>query len=272
MPEAARSLRPRVAGVDFSGAREAGRNIWIAAGEVTPSGAVKIDSLHRAADLPGGAKEFTPAINALVARVATLSDHIVGFDFPFSLPAELIDQRTWPSFVRAFADDYAEPETFRDRCRSITDGKELKRKTDTEARVPWCAYNLRLYRQTWAGIRHVLHPLLKNNRVRVIPMQTDQPGKPLIAEICPASLLKREELYTPYKGAGPGLRAARQEIIRNLTRRQSLAPLRGVFRQTVLDNPGGDALDAVLSAIAAARIETALPRDRYDRIESRVYF
>lgn len=265
------SLRSRVAGVDFSGAREAGKNIWIAAGDVTASG-VRIDSLHRAADLPGGAKEFSPAIDALVAHVATLSDHIIGFDFPFSLPANLIEQPTWLSFVRSFAAAYAEPEGFREHCRSITGGKEHKRKTDTEARVPWCAYNLRLYRQTWAGIRHVLFPLVKNNRVRVIPMQSEQAGKPLVAEICPASLLKREGLYNPYKGRGPEPRAAREDIVRTLTRRKLLAPLRGNLRSSVLDNSGGDALDAVLSALAAARIDTALPRNTYDRMESRVYF
>lgn len=265
------NLRSRVAGVDFSGAREAGNNIWIAAGDVTPTG-VRIDSLHRAAELPGGAKEFAPAIDALVDHVATLSDHLIGFDFPFSLPAQLIEQRTWPAFVRSFSNDFAEPGLFRDHCRSITGGKEFKRKTDTEARVPWCAYNLRLYRQTWAGIRHVLFPLVRNNRVRVIPMQSEQPGKPLLAEICPASLLKRQGLYKPYKGRGPELKAAREDIVRTLTRRGLLAPVRGGLRRTVLDNPGGDALDAVLSAIAAARIDTALPRDRYDRIESRVYF
>jgi hypothetical protein len=265
------TLRSRVAGVDFSGARDAGNNIWIAAGDVTPDG-VRIETLDRAADLPGGAKEFRPAIDALVSRVAALPDHLVGFDFPFSLPIELIEQRSWTAFVRSFSKQHPEPESFRDHCRSLTGGKELKRKTDREARVPWCAYNLRLYRQTWTGIRHVLHPLVKNNHARVIPMQTEQPGKPLIAEICPASLLKREDLYKPYKGRGPELRASRANIVRELTRRRLLCPIRGRMRQAILDNTGGDALDAVLSAIAAARIETALPRDRFDRLESRVYF
>tara|TARA_R110000868_G_scaffold10313_1_gene50545 strand:+ start:15654 stop:16454 length:801 start_codon:yes stop_codon:yes gene_type:complete len=265
------SLCTRVAGVDFSGARDAGNNIWIAAGDVTPAG-VRIDSLHRAADLPGGAREFAPALEALVAHVATLADHIVGFDFPFSLPAELIDQASWRSFVRSFATEFDTPERFRDRCRAITGGRELKRKCDTEARVPWCAYNLRLYRQTWSGIRHVLHPLVAENRARVIPMQTEQPGKPTIAEICPASLLKHEDLYKPYKGSGATLRASRETILRSVTRRKMLLPIRGNLRRTILDNPGGDALDAVLSALAVARIETPLPRDKYDRIESRVYF
>lgn len=265
------SQRDRVAGVDFSGARDAGKNIWIATGDVAESG-VRITTLERAADLPGGAKEFAPALAALVTRVARLSDHIIGFDFPFSLPRDLIEQRTWPAFVRAFASEYGTPEDFRDRCRGLTEGKELKRRTDTEARVPWCAYNLRLYRQTWAGIRHVLYPLIADNTARVIPMQSAQPGKPLIAEICPASFLKQEGLYKPYKGRGPELRASRENIVRTLTRRGLLVPVRGTMRQIILDNTGGDALDAVLSALSAARIDCPLPRDRYDRIESRVYF
>jgi hypothetical protein len=44
------------------------------------------------------------------------------------------------------------------------------------------------------------------------------------------------------------------------------------MRQTILDNSGGDALDAVLSAVSVARITDPLPRDRFDQIESRVYF
>lgn len=265
------SLRDCVAGVDFSGARNAGNNIWVAAGTVTPDG-VRIDRVDRAADLPGGGVEFEPAIDALVSHVADLHEYLIGFDFPFSIPAELIEQRTWTSFIRAFASRYDTPAQFRDTCRSLTDGKELKRKTDTEARVPWCAYNLRLYRQTWAGIRHVLYPLVADNRARVIPMQTAQTDKPLIAEICPASFLKREDLYKPYKGPGPDLRDARENIIRVLTRRKLLAPIRGKMRKTILVNTGGDALDAVLSAVCAARIEEPLPRDPDDRLESRVYF
>mgnify|MGYP003668115838 FL=1 len=265
------SLRDRVAGVDFSGARAAGRNIWIAEGTVTPNG-VRIKTLQRAADLPGGANAFDAAIPALVDRVAMLTEHVVGFDFPFSLPAALIDQDSWTSFARGFAADYADPDRFRDHCRDRTGGREFKRATDTEARVPWCAYNLRLYRQTWAGIRHVLFPLTEYRGARVIPVQTPAKGKPLIAEICPASTLKAEALYVPYKGRGDGLRTAREDILRSVTRRGLLSPVRGKLRDTILNNTGGDALDAVLSAIAAARIEDPKPRNDLDRIECRVYF
>lgn len=265
------SLRDRVAGVDFSGARAAGKNIWIAEGTVTPAG-VKLDALTRAADLPGSANAFDHAMTALVDYVAALTDHVIGFDFPFSLPAPLITQDTWASFVSNFAAVYSDPEKFRDHCRAQTGGKEFKRATDTEARVPWCAYNLRLYRQTWAGIRHVLYPLMEHRGARVIPMQNPLKGAPLLAEICPASTLKAEGLYVPYKGTGADLRTARASILRNVTRRGLLSPVRGRLRDTILDNSGGDALDAVLSAIAAARIDDAKPRNDLDRIECRVYF
>ena len=265
------SFRERVAGVDFSGARQAGLNIWIAKGRATPKG-VAIDALSRAADLPGGGREFDPAMTALVAHLGALGDAVIGLDFPFSLPKPLIAERSWTAFVKAFARDHVTSDAFRAACRARSEGRELKRRTDTEARVPWCAYNLRLYRQTWSGIRHVIAPLVASGGARAIPMQTPEPGIPALAEICPASLLKREGLYAPYKGRGDGPRRGREAILKELFARGALRPLPGALRETVLANPGGDALDAVLAAVGAARIDDAAPRDALDRIEARVYF
>ncbi|MEX2455342.1 MAG: hypothetical protein WD470_11595 [Rhodospirillaceae bacterium] len=265
------SLRERIAGVDFSGARMAGRNIWIAEGRMTGRG-IAIDRLARAADLPGGAAAFVPAMSALIEHVAGLADSIVGFDFPFSLPAPLIAEPTWTAFVRRFAENYPAPEAFREDCRDRTDGRELKRRTDREARVPWCAYNLRLYRQTWAGIRHVLWPLVRDDRARAVPMQPATPGLPVIAETCPASILKKESLYVPYKGRGDLLKAARAGLLDALVARRALAPLPADLRQTAVANAGGDALDAVIAAIGAARAEPPEPRDALDRIEARIFY
>ena len=265
------SLRARVAGVDFSGARDAGRHIWVAEGETTPRG-VKIDRVTRADALPGGGADFAPAMEALVAHVAALADAVVGFDFPFSLPRPLIRQRQWTRFVRDFADSYTEPAAFRDACRAQTGGRELKRRTDADARVPWCAYNLRLHRQTWAGIAHVLWPLVRDDRARVVPMQEVAPEKPVIAEICPASLLKREVLYVPYKGRGDKAKAGRADILRALIARGVLMQPPARLRATLLDDIGGDALDAVLAMAGAARVDDPLPRDALDRIEARIYF
>lgn len=265
------SLRPRVAGVDFSGARDAGKHIWIAEGVPTPDG-VRIEVLTRADALPKGGTSFKDAMTGLTDHIAGLTDSIIGFDFPFSIPADLIEQSTWSAFVQDFASRYPTPQDFRNHCRSRTGGKELKRVTDVEAKVPWCAYNLRLYRQTWAGIRHVLAPLVSGRRARIIPIQTPKDDKPIVAEICPASFLKREDLYFPYKGRGPDLQKARSNILTELGKRKCLVPVRGELRRTMVEDIGGDALDAALSAICAAQVSETAPRSRADRLECRVYF
>ena len=265
------TLRPRVAGVDFSGARDAGKHIYIAEGTLTPAG-VRVDALNRADTLPGSGAGFEQAMKGLTGYVATLSDCVIGFDFPFSIPDVLISQSTWTEFVRDFAVHHTSPQDFRDHCRRRTGGKELKRQTDLEAKVPWCAYNLRLYRQTWAGIRHVLAPLVIGRHAKVIPIQRPKDGLPLIAEICPASFLKRQNLYVPYKGQGTGLAKDRSDIISELSRRGLLTPVRGNLRKAIVEDSRGDALDAVLSAICAAGIEETKPRSPADRIECRVYF
>lgn len=265
------AVREKVAGVDFSGARDAGKHIWIAEGTLTDTG-VQIDALNRADALAGGGAAFAPALEGLVEHVASLRDSLVGFDFPFSLPRSLIAQSSWPSFVEHFATSYDTPTAFRDSCRLATDGRELKRDTDREAKVPWCTYNLRLYRQTWAGIRHVLWPLIRDDRARVIPMQALVEDKPVISEICPASYLKREDLYVPYKGRGDAMKVSRDGLLRALVKRRALAPLPAAKRRMVIEDIGGDALDAILSALCAARIEEISARDSIDKIEARVYF
>ena len=265
------SLRADVAGVDFSGAQDAGKHIWIAEGTVSPRG-LQIQKLQRADTLPGSGPTFEDALPSLVEHIRSLTDRIIGFDFPFSLPHVLIPDKTWMEFVLRFAKDYDTPSEFRDACRDRTDGRELKRCTDVEARVPWSAYNLRLYRQTWAGIRHVLAPLVQGGHARIIPMQKPKRGLPIIAEICPASLLKKEDLYLPYKRPNPDHAEAKIQILRELTRRKLLSPVPEKLRDKIIRDPGGDALDAILAAIAAAGIDDAEPRDDAERIEARVYF
>ena len=269
-----RGLPPRVAGVDFSGARNAGRLIWIAEGRKIGSG-VEIETLVRADELPGGATALKPALDALVAHVAELTEHVVGFDFPFGLPRPLIQDASWETFIANFAERYPEASEFRDACLAAAGGgRELWRKTDKCARVPMCVYNIRLFRQTWNGIRHVLRPLVENERARAIPMQQPAAGKPLLAETCPASLLKREGIYRPYKKGGKSLddRAGRDIILKELERRGMVRGLNQTLRRTILENRGGDALDAVIAAAAAARIAEHAPRNDCDRLEARVYF
>ena len=266
--------RRHVIGVDFSGARRAGDHIWIAAGTQT-GGRVSLETCLPARDLPGGGRDRDPALAALTAFLASGRSAAAGLDFPFSLPDSLIAETRWEDFLRAFPGRYPDAESLRVACRDASGGRELKRRTDIAAKVPFSAYNLRLYRQTHAGIARVLRPLVEADAARVVPMQAPAPGKVLIAETCPASLLKRLGLYKPsYKGRGDPPQSARINLIKQLIQKRLLKKPQKSLRERMIEDDGGDAVDAMLAAIAAANLPRLrrAARDPVERIEGRVYF
>lgn len=262
--------RRRVIGVDFSGARDAGRRIWIAAGSSLPGGSLRIDSCVRAADLPGGGPGREAALAALRARIASEGPCVVGLDFPFSLPRALVPDPSWEDFIRAFPRRYRDAEAFRAACLAAAGGRELRRATDRAARVPFSAYNLRLYRQTFHGIRDVLVPLVTAGAARASPLQPADPAKPLLLEICPASTLKAARRYLPYKGRDARRRAARRAILARAEADLG-APLEPALRRPIVADAGGDALDAVLAALAAGRAPAGARGDALARIEGHVH-
>lgn len=262
----------RIAGVDFSGASDAGRKIWIAEGAVNESGALAIERCVAAIDLPNGGKTPGVAVAALAGHIATLGDARVGCDFPFSLPRDLVAARTWRGFALRYAAEFADADTFRGLMRTRHSAVEHKRMTDVIAKTPFNSYNLRLYRQTWWGIAGLLGPLVRTGRARVRPQQRMVPGKPVLIEVCAACTLKSIDLYPPYKGKDPKHRKARTRILdRFIDGRALEAPARRL-RQTLLDNEGGDALDAVIGAIATAHADLSVEPDAHQRLEGRVYF
>ena len=265
--------RRSVVGVDFSGARHAGDHIWIAAG-TQQAGRLTLEACLPARELPGGARDREMALAALRDFLASERRAAAGLDFPFSLPRSLIEETGWRDFLRAFPARYPDPEALRTECRRAAGGRELKRCTDVEAKVPFSAYNLRLYRQTHAGIGSVLLPLVESGAARVIPMQARATGKVLLAETCPASLLKRLDLYSSYKGRSEVLRASRIKLMDTLINNGLLNKPDKAVWERIVDDPGGDALDSVLAAIAAARLPRLrrAARDPVERIEGRIYF
>ena len=273
-----RPTRPCVIGVDFSGAVGAGRLIWLA--EATPlrNGRLRLISCQPASALPGSAEDRARCLAALVDYVAMRPDTAFGCDFPFSLPTALGGGAAWLDYVAAFARRFADAEAFRVACQ-VSAGRELRRVTDKEARVPFCAWNIRLYRQTYHGIAGVLAPLALSGRAAVLPMQPATPGRALLLEICPASLLRRLGLYGkygPYKGAAPACCAARRQIFDSLVAAGLIEAPSPDLRQVILDNRGGDALDSAIAAIACHRAlqEPGFdrPRTRDEAFEGRVYF
>ena len=262
----------RILGIDFSGAGDAGRKVWIAEGRLTDAGAFELERCVPAIELPGGGVQPEQAIPAVARHLARLTDARIGCDFPFSLPRDLITARTWRSFALRYAAEFADAETFRSIMRSRHNRIEHKRVTDRIASTPFNAYNLRVYRQTWWGIAGVLSPLVRAGRAIVRPQQKLVARIPILIEICPACTLKSIGLYPPYKGREAAHRNARKRILDHFIDRGALVPPPKCMRQLLLDNQGGDALDAVIGAIATARADLAKEPDAYERLEGRVYF
>jgi hypothetical protein len=194
------------------------------------------------------------------------------------VPSRLGDGVAWIDYVGDFSRRFADADAFRAACQASA-GRELRRVTDREARVPFCAYNIRLYRQTFHGIAGILAPLVVGARAAVLPMQTATPGRALLLEICPASLQRRLGLYGKfgsYKGAAASCRAARRQLLDALVGAGLLASPAPNLRRTLLDNRGGDALDSAIAAIACHRALQQpgfdQPRTSEEAFEGRVYF
>lgn len=244
--------RSRVYGVDFSGARDAGRKIWIAQASVHRDG-LSIERCASAATLLGVVPQREACLSALCAWIACEREAVFGIDFPFGLPAPLLETASWEEFISAFPKRYATPQHFRSACYATTSGREVKRLTDQENGTPWASYNLRLYRQTFYGIAALLAPLVSQAAVSVLPMQYAREDRAWLIEICPAATLKRHDLYIPYKGREARHRRARRDILEAV---QRLAPLRfadAMMQDAIIEDADGDALDSVVAAWATWR-------------------
>lgn len=264
----------QILGLDFSGAVDAGRKIWIAQGRGR-DGALVVDACLPAAELPGSGVARERCLPALRAFLGARGWAAVGCDFPFSLPRALVPEQNWEAFALGFAERYPTAATFQQAWRAATGDREPRRACDRAARTPFSPGNVRLYRQTHAGIAELLAPLVREGRIRVLPMQRPAAGRPLLIEVCPASALKRLALYRPYKGRGAALASARARILATLEDAGDLHVVPAV-REAALRDTEGDALDCVIAALITFRNVNALygpgsPACGFDPIEGYVY-
>ena len=241
----------RVYGIDFSGAKDAGKHIWIATG-VVEGKVLRIEKCSRADRFLGSGRGLEQCLSVLREFIASEKSSAFGLDFPFGLPRELLNQGSWEEFIFDFRKRYPSAEEFHSLCHLATDGKERKRLTDREARTPFSPYNRHIYKQTYYGIRDVLRPLVQGGLARVLPMQRPEPGLPWVLEICPASTLKR--LGLPDKGRTKAHYDNRTHILEGLEAMQCLSISSSSLRSIVLDDHNGDALDSVIAASATFRV------------------
>lgn len=287
-------------GVDFSGGRLAGRNVWVA--QTVPISArrkgnqgagerLSLLALDRLEALAGTA-ERAPALAHLVQLVRSSSAALWGFDFPFGLPIELFPAgHTWPK-VFDFLSEYAD-DAYRCGLECVRRARKLKhagvrktklhvrRMTDVEARAPFDTFHYRIIYQTFFGQRDVIRPLSRTPRTCILPFQYRRlpTAERVIVECCPSSVLKGMGLpHQNYKQPTGGPLTRR----RKLTRHRLLAALEPFvdippqFRRVMMRNPGGDALDAVIAAVGAWRAvhaadHRAIARHPRYRHEGRMY-
>ena len=246
-------------GVDFSGAKLAGENIWIAC-LVPRRDRYELVELSRLRALSGTA-EREPALAHLVKLVASSQSALWGMDFPFGLPIEVVEPSwRWPDQLRwigGFEDGaYSFGEECVRRARDLGGPMHIRRATDTEAKTPFDCYHYRIIYQTFHGMRDVLLPLSRTKGTAILPFQYGKlrSARRAVVEACPTSTLKRMGLpHQNYKQPQGGPLEAR--------RRRTKCLILDGLRETVtipdsqmrviMRNGGGDALDAVIAAVGA---------------------
>ncbi len=248
-------------GVDFSGARLAGQNIWIARAEPThQTPALRLVELHNLQVLAGSA-ERGPALKYLVEMIRKSHSALWGMDFPFGLPIELFDARTTWAEQLAYVNrwDKEAQELGRwcvAKARTLGDKMHIRRTTDSDAKTPFDCYHYRIIYQTFHGMRDVLLPLADFQQTAVLPFQYAKVSRAerVITEACPSSVLKRLKLpHQNYKQPAGGPLT----MIRRRTRKTILDAIEthmhvpAEFRRRMVRNPGGDAIDAALAVVGA---------------------
>lgn len=265
-----------ICGIDFSGAAQAGKNAWLA--EIrrldpeSEKGAIdepiwELTELRRLGQL-AGRDDREAVYDYLVDRILASDGTLWGMDFPFGLPLELGlgDWRRQLRHVAAYEGDARSyGRDLVDIARSLGPVMHLRRATDVETKTPFDCYHYRIIYQTFHGMRDVLGRISTDAETLVLPFDTpaDARGsertdkgsvRRVVVEACPASTLKRwnapHQRYKQSGGRSPteDQRRTRRRILQPIARLVKLSRHR---RKIMMDNPGGDAIDAVIAAIGS---------------------
>ena len=248
----------RVWGIDFSGAAHPGERLALAEATVTDA-VVTIDAVDAVARRCGTDATREAAITGLVDLAAELRPAHVGIDAALSLPQTAthalgVDQ--W----------HALPEAVRLRCQDVPALTALvidatppvgprypRRVTDVRASaLP--PVHFMIAAQTHAALTELLP---RWQRVGAVAPHRD--GRPRLREVYPAAALDLWGLAaTGYKGPDPTHRDRRVAILDALTGTGVLTITASV-RDAMLDQPGGDLLDAAIAAVVTGLTAPAPP-------------
>src|SRR5215210_7488583 len=249
-------------GVDFSGAKLAGRNTWVA--RIEPllfkrkQSQYVLTELFRLEEACGSA-DRPAALNHLVRMIAESRQALWALDFPFGLPVEVMEPNArWSAqfgFLRAWgADDYGVGLECIRRAEAVCGRKHIRRLTDTEVKAPFDPYHYRIIYQTFYGMRDVLGPLRRRKRTAILPFQYGRlpSAERILVEACPASTLKLLSLpHQNYKQPEGGPLTPKRLRTRRLILKglDDCVRITDSQRRVIMRNGGGDALDAVIAAV-----------------------
>ena len=96
-------------GIDFSGAKDAGNKIWISKA-VPAKKTLLIKECFKARDLPDSGKSRDKCLKAIVRLIRDENNAVFGFDFPFGLPRDVMEEKKWNQLIRDFDSFYKSPE------------------------------------------------------------------------------------------------------------------------------------------------------------------
>jgi hypothetical protein len=244
-------------GIDWSGGQKAGDKIWVAALDPAGRSVIKVDRPWQFVS--------SPDIAAAVAGwLADLEGGWIALDAPFGVASgdrtELLgagppDPRDWShKAVQRYADRWS-------FLAAVSEhglvGKH-RRATDNRCGSPFAPTLLQLIHQTYAAFQ--LLGRLDRDRVRVLPWEHQRACPVTLLETCPAVLLKCLGLSNRgYKKREPGSSALRRNLLSDSLRLLGWCADEEI-RLQVENDAEGDALDAILCALASSR-----PRLRTDR-------
>ena len=243
------AMSTTVYGIDFSGSKSPGQKIWITEASMTdtPDNHLQVETIQSAADRFEAThrEKILPALRDLIRQTETGA---FGLDFPFSLPKSTIGVNHWDEFLHRFANTFAEEEIEAYPGAYASNGRS-KRETDfrfggQSPMSPQIQY------QVFYGLRDVLHPLVADDAVRVVPMQRRDPTKPTLLEVYPAATFGVEELYrTGYKDNSQQSQRRRVNAEGLVDHEKMSIKDKDVERASHSD----DALDSLCSAFAVRR-------------------
>lgn len=246
-------------GVDFSGAALSGKTAWLAEMNVLPGeDHLRLIDLKPLGKLAGEDHRHS-VCQYLVTRIRNSDQAFWGMDFPFGLPIELslgdwFEQLDRVASFDGTAKDYGRHLVALSEKQSGS--MHIRRRTDTETKTPFDCYHYRIIYQTYHGMGDVLRPISGDRETAILPFAYERlsQARRVVVEACPASTLKRLGLpHQRYKqSAGKPPDSVHQKTRRAILKGVSdLVEMTAHRRRIIMQDPGGDALDAVLAGVGS---------------------